>query len=456
MALALAGLACVTPSVAAQAAPASQQPVRERSLQIPVEVEPGPPLVPAPPALLSARRGALLDAIGRGAVALPAAMVKSIEGDYPQDSDFRQHNDFFYLTGLETPDAWLLLTAAGDGSRAETLFLPEPDPRQERWTGRRLSHDEAAEISGIADVRPLGELEGVLRGSVFELAPPLTLYGALDRAVRNYELIERIGLEAPVPVADLDRLLAPLRLVKDEHEIRTLRRAIEITVGAHRAAMRAARPGMWEYELEAVIELNFKLGGAERVGFPSIVGSGPNSVVLHYDKSRRRMEEGELIVIDIGAEYSYYSADVTRTIPVSGRFTPRQRRVYELVLGAQRAAIEAVRPGVTIRELEGVARSWLRERSGGACGLSSCDAYFIHGLSHWLGMDVHDVGSYATPLAPGMVLTIEPGIYLPDEGLGVRIEDDVLVTEEGHEVLSGAAPSDPDEIEALMRGRESP
>ncbi len=168
------------------------------------------------------------------------------------------------------------------------------------------------------------------------------------------------------------------------------------------------------------------------------------------------MEEGELIVIDIGAEYSYYSADVTRTIPVSGRFTPRQRRVYELVLGAQRAAIEAVRPGVTVRELEGVARSWLRERSGGACGLSSCDAYFIHGLSHWLGMDVHDVGSYATPLAPGMVLTIEPGIYLPDEGLGVRIEDDVLVTEDGYEVLSRAAPTDPDEIEALMRGGESP
>jgi Xaa-Pro aminopeptidase len=174
-------------------------------------------------------------------------------------------------------------------------------------------------------------------------------------------------------------------------------------------------------------------------------------VILHYDKNRRQMESGDVVVMDIGAEYSYYSADVTRTIPVSGKFSGRQREIYDLVLGAQNAAIEAIRPGTTVGELTGVARTWLRENSNGACGQQTCDAYFVHGLGHWLGMDVHDVGDYATPLLPGMVLTIEPGIYLPDENLGVRIEDDVLVTETGHEVLSAGAPRDPDRIEALMR-----
>lgn len=429
---------------------AAQSDGRHQAVRVPPEVQPGTPFESPPPGALQMRRGALLDSIGSGLVLIKSASLKSIEGDYPQDSDFRQTNDFFYLTGLETPDSWLMLSLEADGARSETLFIPERNPDQEQWTGRKPSFEEAAAISGIGSVRAVPEFMDALQRAVFfrRIAP--TVYAPLNRHTRDDEIVQRLVFDAAVAVQDVEPVMAKLRLVKDQHEIRMLRRAIDITTAAQRAAMRAAGPGMHEYELEAVIEFNFRLGGAERVGFPSIIGSGPNSVVLHYDKSRRIVEAGDLIVVDVGAEYSYYTADVTRTIPVSGRFTERQRQIYTLVLGAQQAALDAIRPGVTVGELTRISRLWLRENSGGACGEQSCDAYFIHGLSHWLGMDVHDVGSYETPLQPGMVLTIEPGIYLPDENLGVRIEDDVLVTPTGYENLSAAAPRDPDEIEALM------
>jgi Xaa-Pro aminopeptidase len=417
----------------------------------PTQVGARPPFEPPPPDLLEARRQTLLDSIGVGIVVVPSASLKSIEGDYPQDSDFRQHNDFFYLTGLETPDSWLLLTAGADGTRAATLFMPERNPAEERWTGPRPSFEEAAAASGISRVMPPDSLLGRLPLAESEGTAGSVLYLPLNERTEGNELVRRLVRQFSLRARNLDPVLAQIRLVKDDHELEMLRRAIDITAGAHRAALEAARPGMYEYELEAVIEYNFRAGGAERVGFPSIVGSGPNTVVLHYDKNRRQMGDDDLVVMDIGAEYSYYTADVTRTIPVSGRFTTRQREIYELVLEAQRVAIEAVRPGVTVGELNRIARLWLRENSGSTCGVRTCDMYFVHGLSHWLGMDVHDVGDYTTPLAPDMVLTIEPGIYLPDENLGVRIEDDVLVTETGYELLSGAAPREPDEIEALMR-----
>jgi Xaa-Pro aminopeptidase len=418
-----------------------------------VETQPGTPFEAPPRDLLAARRAALLDSIGVGVVLLPSAEPKSIEGegDYPQDSDFRQHNDFYYLTGLETPHSWLVLVVDEQGRQSATVLIPERNPAEERWTGPQPSFADAGRISGITDVRAVTELPEVLRRAVMWRQSPLPVFTSLNRHTRHDEVIGELLFESEVAVSDVAATLASLRLVKDEHEIEMLRRAIDATAAAHRAAARAAGPGMYEYELEAIIELNFRLSGAERVGFPSIIGSGPNSVILHYDKNRRQMESGDVVVMDIGAEYSYYSADVTRTIPVSGKFSGRQREIYDLVLGAQNAAIEAIRPGTTVGELTGVARTWLRENSNGACGQQTCDAYFVHGLGHWLGMDVHDVGDYSTPLLPGMVLTIEPGIYLPDENLGVRIEDDVLVTETGHEILSAGAPRDPDRIEALMR-----
>jgi Xaa-Pro aminopeptidase len=211
-----------------------------------------------------------------------------------------------------------------------------------------------------------------------------------------------------------------------------------------------AEPGLHEYELEAALEYVFRANGAERVGFPPIVGSGPNSVILHYDKNRRALGDGDLVVVDIGAEFGYYTADITRTFPANGRFTERQKALYDLVLGAGQAALAVLRPGASIRDLQQAARTYFQENSGDLCGEDSCLRYFIHGLSHWLGMDVHDVGAYTTPLAPGMVLTIEPGLYLPDEELGIRIEDDVLVTDTGYELLTRDLPRSASEIEAVM------
>ena len=241
-------------------------------------------------------------------------------------------------------------------------------------------------------------------------------------------------------------------MIKDPDELRRLRRAIAITGDGLRAAMELAEPGMYEYELEARLEYVFRRAGAERVGFPSIIGSGPNSTTLHYDRNRRQTRDGDLVVMDVGAEFGYQTADVTRTIPISGRFTPRQRALYDLVLGAQQAAIDSVRPGMDLLQLNRIARDYMRIHSDTLCGAAPCDRYFTHGLSHWLGMDVHDVGSYSAVLAPGMVLTVEPGLYIPEEQLGIRIEDDVLVTAGGSEVLSAGIPRVAGQVEAIMRG----
>jgi len=253
---------------------------------------------------------------------------------------------------------------------------------------------------------------------------------------------------------DARPIVDSMRVVKDADEVSRLRRAVDISVAGHIAAMRAARAGMWEYELEAALEDGFRRNGADRLGYPSIVGSGPNSTTLHYDVNRRKTENGDLVVIDAAAEWGQYTADVTRTFPGNGKFTPRQKAIYDLVLGAQQAAFDAVRPGVTMRQLDDIARRYMREHSGNLCGQLTCDdrEFFNHGLGHPIGMDVHDVG-ISRPLEPGMVITLEPGIYIQAEQLGVRIEDDVLVTAKGGEWLSAGAPRTTDAIEKLMSGR---
>lgn len=412
-----------------------------------------------PPAVLARRRAALLERLQPGIVILRSADPRSTR-EHPQDSDFRQDNDFYYLTGLETTGSWLVMFKAGTGGGKATLYVPRPDPAEEMWTGRRAgSAEEVAALTGVETVRPASEFETEVLGpmglpSAFREFPHIYLSAAYG-ANGSEDLVKR-ALESHHSVADLRRPLAGLRLVKDSVEVARLRRAVDITAEAQKAAMRSARPGVYEYELEAIVEYRFRSRGAERVGFPTIVGSGPNSTVLHYDRNRRRTQEGDLVVIDAGAEFGYYTADITRTFPVSGEFTERQRAIYELVLATQRAVIEAVRPGATILELQVTARRYLRQHSNGTCGEASCDRFFVHGVSHWLGMDVHDVGDYSTPLEPGMVLTVEPGIYLPEEAIGVRIEDDILVTADGHEVLSEGAPRTVEEIEALMSEARTP
>jgi Xaa-Pro aminopeptidase len=409
----------------------------------------GSPAGPVPVARLEARRNALLDRLGNGIAVLASAQVRSIEGDYPQDSDYREQNDFFYLTGLEAPGAWLVLVARKSEPDLTVLYLPARDSSMEKWTGPRLGPGaEASRLTGIHDVRPADRADSEIRELVLGRASPARK-GALYRSERRSPGSQFRG----VKVENLDPVMARLRLIKDGDELGRLRRAITITAEALTASMKAAKPGIWEYELEALIEYTFRRHGAERVGFPTIVASGPNAVTLHYDENRRQVQAGELVVEDVGAEFGYYSADITRTIPISGRFTPRQRALYDLVLGTQQAAIDSVRPGTNLTTLNRIARNYMRDHSGELCGPDSCVPYFTHGLSHWLGMDVHDVGSMGSRLEPGMVLTVEPGIYLPGESLGIRIEDDVLVTPGGHEVLSHAAPRAADEIEQTMAQR---
>jgi Xaa-Pro aminopeptidase len=401
-------------------------------------------------AATAARRRALARRIGRGVVLVPAANERDLELDYIQDNDFRQHNTFFYLTQLEAKDAWLTLTVRSPDSVETVLFLPPRNPARERWTGVALGPDTlAARLTGIATVLPTDSLERRLQRLGF--AAPGPVYLPLDVTTRHEERI----VDAAFRVRDVRNLrpvVDSMRLIKDADEIARLQRAVDVSVAGHIAAMQASRAGIYEYELEAALEAGFRRNGADRVGYPSIVGSGPNGTTLHYDVNRRQAKDGELVVIDAAAEWGQYTADITRTFPVNGTFTSRQKAVYDLVLATQQAAFDSIVVGVsTMGDLGRVAREYMRAHSGTICGERTCDAYFIHGLGHWIGMDVHDVGDYATPLAPGMTFTLEPGIYLPDEALGVRIEDDVLITEKGPVWMSAAAPRTTADIERVMR-----
>jgi len=409
---------------------------------------------PVDTAAVAARRRALARRIGRGSILVPASHERNIEQDYVQDNDFRQNNTFFYLTELETQDAWLLLTARGPDTLETVLLLPPRTPSRERWTGLRLGPDSVARrLSGIATVLPIDSLDNRLGRVQFAASRGAPVYVPLGPSTRDESRISDLAFSGG-DVRNLLPIVDSMRAVKDADEIARLRRAVDISVAGHIAAMRAARPGMYEYELEAALEDGFRRNGADRLGYPSIVGSGPNSTTLHYDVNRRRTESGDLVVIDAAAEWGQYTADVTRTFPINGRFTPRQKAIYDLVLGAQQAAFDSVRPGVTIGQLDGIARAYMRAHSGTLCGDKTCDdrEYFNHGLGHPIGMDVHDVG-FGRPLEPGMVITLEPGIYIQAEQLGVRIEDDVLVTAKGGEWLSAGAPRSTDAIERVMRGR---
>jgi Xaa-Pro aminopeptidase len=412
-----------------------------------------------------ARRQRLMEQIKDGVVVLVGAR----EEDLGEVGRFRQKNDFMYLTGVEVPASYLLLVPAGliEGKPyQEALFIPPRNPGQERWTGPKVGPGaEGEQKFGVQEAASANtfydRLKALLNAPQFKESAQAKVYtivarGTNAQTVREHELIEQIKQIVPhAQIVDVSQHLAEMRKVKSKAEVALLQRAIDITGEGQRDAAMTIRPGAYEYEVQAALEYAFMRNGAERTGFPSIVGSGINSTILHYNENRRRIEAGDLIVIDIGAEYSYYTADITRTWPASGKFTARQREVYQLVLDAQRAAEKAFKPGVTISHLQMAARdamrqSPLRDKQG-----NTLDRYFIHGLSHWLGMDVHDVGNYAKPIPAGAVLTIEPGIYIPEEGFGVRIEDDYLVTETGLVKMSARIPSEPDEVERLMSGSKA-
>jgi Xaa-Pro aminopeptidase len=419
-----------------------------------LEGQAGSPAGAVPVDRLVARREALIARIQSGVAVLRSAEERSADppdSEYPQDAAFRQDNDFFYLTGLETHGSLIVLVARSGSPGEAHLFLPRRDPQAERWTGPMLGPGpEAAGLTGIPAERihPTDSAPAIIRTLLGAQGKLWSRHAARDRRDSLLGVLEQE--RKGKPSEDLLPALGALRLIKDADELRRLRRAVDVSAAGHLAAMRETKPGSWEYEIEAAAEAAFRRGGAERLGYPSIVGSGINGTILHYDQNRRQAQAGELIVMDMGAEFGYYTADLTRTIPVSGTFTPRQRALYALVLGAQQAAMDSVRPGTTIGRLTQIARQYMDRHSGDLCGGQSCSRYFIHGLSHWVGMDVHDVGDYSTPLAEGMAFTIEPGIYIPGEGVGIRIEDVVIVTATGYENLSKGLARTADEVERVM------
>jgi len=330
---------------------------------------------------------------------------------------YQQERNFYYLTGFDQPGAILLLDASSDPPQ-EFFFLPERNSAAERWTGPKLGPG--------ADVEKITGFARVLSTSDFDTT--------LKRASE--------GAKAVYGLKDVESDIAYLRQTKSPTEIALLEKAVQITLKAHQAAARTIAPGAVEYEVQAALEYEFTRNGAERPGYPSIVGSGPFSTILHYNDNTRRMQAGDVVVVDVGAEYSGYSADVTRTYPVSGKYSPRQREIYQIVLDAQKAAIAKVKPGARISDLHNAAMSHIRSKG--------YEKYFIHGTSHHIGLEVHDVGDTSRPFEPNMVITVEPGIYIPEEQLGIRIEDDVVVTTNGHRVLSNF-PQEISEIESLFK-----
>jgi Xaa-Pro aminopeptidase len=423
-----------------------------------------------PPAFHQGRRQAVLQTLPENGVAV---FFSAPERNRSNDVSYRyrQDSDLLYLTGTHEPGSLLLLAPAGlsvgGQSVREVLFVPPRDPSQEVWEGRRFGTERARSALGVAlvlDHTRLNEVLGALVG---------------DPAKRFFHLPLPTGVEAGSPLAEQLTLMARarsrdgellrttldrLRTIKTAEEMAPLQRAIDITVEAQREAMRSLEPGMHEYEAQALIEYVFARNGSEYPGFPTIVGSGENTVVLHYESNRRRIAAGDLVLMDVGAEYHGYTADVTRTVPVNGTFSAEQKAIYEIVLRAQEAGIQAARAGspfgaphqAAARVLAaGLAQLGLLAAPTDATGLQR---FFMHGTSHYLGLDVHDVGAYG-PLEAGTVITVEPGIYIapaPDVdrkwwNIGVRIEDDVLITAGEPQVLSGGAPRAVSDIEALMR-----
>lgn len=375
---------------------------------------------------------------------------------------FRTENDLMYLTGVEASDAYLVLLPDGDPSgQKEILFLPTRNPSREQWMDPVPGADaKTQEMTGIATVKDVRTLWETLKPSL-EKTKSVLIVGAVGKPASytpNGSLEARIHELAPEAVVGrADRFINTLRYRKSPGEIANLRGAIAATNEGHVNAAHLIRPGVTEIAVEGVILAGFRKGGAPREGFPCIVGGGSNSTVLHHFAGERQIQPNEVVVVDIGAEYNYYSADITRTYPSSGKFTQRQRELYQLVLDTQRACEKQVVPGkTTLRELDAFARDFLRKsplRAAGADGqMVTMDRFFVHALGHSLGMDVHDVMAGTNVLQTGVVFTIEPGIYIASEKIGIRIEDDYLVTETGVEKLSGALPCEVKEIEAMMKG----
>ena len=425
------------------------------------------------------RRKNLMHMVGSGGIAiLPAAPIRTRSRDV--EYRFRQDSDFYYLTGFAEPDAEAVL-APGRDNGEYLLFCRERDRERERWDGKRKGPDGAVEHHGADDAFPIDDIDDILPGimeSCERVYYTMGLYPDFDTRIADWVNSLRSrgnrGVHTPQEFVALDHLLHDMCLYKSRSEISAMRRSAKVAVAAHTRAMQMVRPGMNEYEVEAEFIHEFRRYDA-RHSYSPIVASGGNACTLHYVDNSAPLNDGDLLLIDAGCELDYYASDITRTFPVNGKFSPEQRAVYEIVLEAQLAAIEKTRKDnhwdephdAAVKVItKGLRKIGLLE--GSLPKLIKDGAYrefYMHRTSHWLGLDVHDVGAYTKDgepraLEPGMVFTVEPGLYVSRgddgaasfQGIGVRIEDDVVVTEEGCEILTEAIPKDPDEVEAWVRG----
>lgn len=360
-------------------------------------------------------------------------------------SGFFQTPDFYYLTGWREPNAILVITPT-----SETLLIPKRDAKQEQWTGPKLAPGDATvqAETGFDSVIPTTSFET----NVAKWAESASsVYTMLDAPQAD-------ALRRLLPLREIRSAamsIARLRMKKSPAEIALIQVATDATIAAHRAAWKRIKAGLGEYQIAATMTETYFDRGCERHAYAPIVGTGKNAAILHYSQNRKRMDDGELVLMDVGAECSMYATDVTRTTPVSGKFTSRQRELYEVVLGAQKAAIDAIKPGVTLGNrltkngLHKIAMDYIDSHGKDAKG-NSLGRYFIHSLGHHVGLEVHDANDPTLPLEAGMIITIEPGVYIPEESIGIRIEDVVLVTENGAKVLSSSLPREVNEIEKAM------
>ncbi len=411
------------------------------------------------------RRARLVAETGDGVVVLFGYGEQEVAAS---DIRFRQNEEFYYLTGWNEPDAILLLIPAprakGEGtSRAalarEILFIPAHDYRQEKWTGPKLGPDDAdaPALTGFAEVRSTALFQAELLEALKKLPKIYTELTPQPESGEDWfqqSIVGKLRTMAPLAeLADLRHALARMRAIKSPGELALMRKAADNSIEAHLAAMKAVRPGRPEYEIAALMKYEFERRGSEWPSYPPIVGSGFFSTVLHYDSNDHQMQDGDLVVLDVGGSYGGYASDITRTLPVNGHFTPRQREIYQIVLGAQEAVLRAARPGKEIggekNSLLMIARQYLHTHGADLHG-KPLDPYFIHGIGHSVGLNVHDPMEPDLPLAPGMVITDEPGIYIPEEKIGIRIEDMMLITADGAENLTGRLPRAPEEIEKNM------
>ena len=373
---------------------------------------------------------------------------------------YRQSSDFFYLTGITQPESVLVMYHS-EGSWYEILFITRPDPKTAIWDGYQLNSDDASAISGVTDIRFTDSMKSTLENLAQKCSKIAPTYPAhhqvavqwVDHLMKENDQLQQTNLQA---------IIAQVRTIKSPEEIALIKKAVEITEKAFHNLVKKVRPGIKEYEIEAEIIRTFIANGSDGHAFDPIVASGPNACTLHYINNNRTMLANELLLLDFGAEFNGYAADMSRTLPIGGYFSERQKEVYNAVLQIQKAAIQLIKPGISIKEINQQVQK-LMEKELLALGLfSKSDLnnqnpeeplvrnYFMHGTSHFMGIDVHDVGDPKQPLEPGMVLTCEPGIYIKEEAIGVRIENDILVTQEGNEDLMGHIPREIREIEALL------